>query len=109
MDEKKKNYNKIIFTSEEAAKKTATETGRRFNMRLILDENGEPEWDENGPRVLFTIDNEPNPDKLKETATRLYNFMDPWERCETTPEETAEEIKKNPLDAINYLLDMLEG
>ena len=47
--------------------------------------------------------------KLIETATRFYNFMDPWERCETTPEETAEEIKNNPLEAINYLLDMLEG
>ena len=47
--------------------------------------------------------------KLIETATRFYILLDPWERCETTPEETAEEIKKNPLEAINYLLDRLEG
>ena len=60
---------------------------------------------------LYEISEEPaaDPDKLKETAARFYNFMEPWERCDTTPEETAEEISKNPLDAINYLLDMLEG
>lgn len=46
--------------------------------------------------------------KLKETAERFYNFMAPWERIDTTPEETAEEIAKNPLDAINYLLELLE-
>ena len=42
-------------------------------------------------------------------ATRLYNFMDPWESCDTTIEETAEEIRKHPLDAIIYLLDYLEN
>ena len=47
--------------------------------------------------------------KIKETAARFYNIMDPWERFETTPEETAEEIKKNPLDAINYILDRIEN
>ncbi len=47
--------------------------------------------------------------KLNETATRLYYFFEPWERCETTPEETAEEIRKNPLEAINFLLDYIEN
>lgn len=47
--------------------------------------------------------------KLIETAARLYAFMDPWERNETTPEETAQEIKQNPLETINYLLDLLEN
>ena len=55
--------------------------------------------------------NEITPDekKLMEVATRLYNFMDPWESCDTTIEETAEEIRKHPLDAIIYLLDYLEN
>ena len=50
-----------------------------------------------------------NADKVKEAARRVYAFMDPWERCETTEEETAEEIHKNPIDAIIYLLDAIEN
>ena len=54
---------------------------------------------------------EPDKDaeKIEEAAARLYAFFDPWEQCETTQEETAEEIRKNPYDAILYLLDILEG
>ena len=48
-------------------------------------------------------------EKIKEAAARLYAFMDPWERCETTEEETAEEIRKNPIDCILYLLDAVEN
>ena len=48
-------------------------------------------------------------EKIKEAARRLYAFMDPWERCETTEEETAEEIKKNPIETILYLLDIIEN
>ena len=48
-------------------------------------------------------------EKIKEAATRLYKYMDPWERCETTPEETADEIRKNPIDCILYLLDIIEN
>lgn len=46
--------------------------------------------------------------KITEAAARLYDFMDPWERCETTPEETADEIRKNPIDCILYLLTIIE-
>jgi hypothetical protein len=46
--------------------------------------------------------------KLKEISERIYNILNPWEKCDTTPEEIAEETRKNPLDAINFLLDMLE-
>lgn len=46
--------------------------------------------------------------KLNEISKRIYNNLNPWEKCETTPEKVAEEIRKSPLDAINYILDMLE-
>jgi len=48
-------------------------------------------------------------EKLQSIANRFYNVFDPWEACDTTPEETAEEISKNPLDAIAYLLDIIEN
>lgn len=48
-------------------------------------------------------------EKLKATAARFYAIFDPWEACDTSEEETAEEIAKNPLDAINYLLDIIEN
>lgn len=50
-----------------------------------------------------------NEKKIKEAARRLYEFMPPWESCETTEEETAEEIRKNPFDCILYLLELLDA
>lgn len=50
--------------------------------------------------------------RLKETAKRLYNFLEPWERSESgleTPEETEKAIKENPIETIIYLLDLLEN
>ena len=47
--------------------------------------------------------------KIAELATRIYNNMDPWERFDTTIEETAEEIASHPLDCIEYLLNQMEN
>lgn len=58
---------------------------------------------------FYIVRLDPELEKVKEAARRLYAFMDPWERCETTEEETAEEIRKNPIDAILYLLDAVEN
>lgn len=44
---------------------------------------------------------------IKETAARLYDTLAPWERYDTTPEEIAEQIEKDPAAVINYLLDTL--
>lgn len=45
-----------------------------------------------------------------ETATRIYeNIIDPWDRePDTTIETIAENLKENPLPAINYLLNMID-
>lgn len=69
----------------------------------VLEKYGDDNESQRGE--LETYDAE----KATEAARRLYAFMDPWERCETTEEETAEEIKKNPIDAILYLLDAIEN
>ena len=69
----------------------------------ILDKYGDDNESQRGE--LETYDAE----KVTEAARRLYAFMDPWERCETTEEETAEEIRKNPIDAIIYLLEAIEN
>jgi len=55
-------------------------------------------------------DEEPDKDaeKLQLIARRLYDNLAPWEACDTTPEEIAEETAKNPLDAIMYLLDRFD-
>lgn len=52
---------------------------------------------------------DPDAEKVKKAAARIYEIMEPWEACETTEEETAEEIRKNPLDALLYVLDILEN
>ena len=48
-------------------------------------------------------------EKLTKAANTIYFLLDPCDRLETTPEETAEEIRKNPLDALLYVLDILEN
>ena len=46
--------------------------------------------------------------KLKETATRFYNIMDPWARPDTLA-EVVDEIRRDPLATINYFLDYIEN
>lgn len=48
-------------------------------------------------------------ERIMEIATRIYEAMDPWERFDTSIEETAEEIMKNPIDCIEYLLSIVEN
>ena len=47
--------------------------------------------------------------KIKEAAQKIYDFFAPWDIENATPAEIAEEIKKNPIDAILFLLDCLEN
>ena len=50
-----------------------------------------------------------NEQKIKETAQRLYDFFDPWTFDGETPADIERDIKENPTETINYLLDMLEA
>ncbi len=47
--------------------------------------------------------------KITELATRIYNNMEPWERVDTSIEETAEQIALHPIDCIEYLLNQMEN
>ena len=47
-------------------------------------------------------------DNIRQTAERIHNFLPTWDRADFTIEETEEEIRKNPIDCINFLLDLLE-
>ena len=79
---------------------TETDEKKIYN---ILEKYGDNNESARGDLSIIDIDAE----KLNETASRFYDIMDPWERYDTTPEETAEEISKNPLEAINYLIDII--
>lgn len=48
-------------------------------------------------------------DKIEAAATRIYNFFAPWDIENATPEEIAQEIRKNPIDTILFLLDAVEN
>lgn len=50
-----------------------------------------------------------NNDKLTELATRIYNYIDPWDREDATVEDIARDITTNPNAVIDYLLDQLEA
>ena len=50
-----------------------------------------------------------NEQKIQEAAQRLYDFFDPWSREDITPADIERDIKENPTETINYLLDMLEA
>lgn len=48
--------------------------------------------------------------KLASISRRIYDMMDPWARDEidaTSPDDIRKDIKEMPLDAIEYLLDLL--
>ena len=71
----------------------------------VLEKYGDDNESSRGALTVYDADAE----KLSEAARRLYNYMSPWDRNETTEEETREEIRKNPLDTILFLLDELEN
>lgn len=52
---------------------------------------------------------EVNENKIKELAERVFNLLEPWERIDTSVEETANCIRENPLAAIEFLLDLAEN
>lgn len=54
-------------------------------------------------------ENEVKENKIKELAERVFNLLEPWERVDTSVEETAKCIRENPLDAIEFLLDLAEN
>lgn len=41
-------------------------------------------------------------------AERLYNKIPPWERENGTVKDVIEQMRKNPYDIIEYLLDMID-
>ena len=47
--------------------------------------------------------------KIKELAERIYNTLDPWDKAETSIEETTECLKDDPLAAVEYLLEIVEN
>ena len=47
--------------------------------------------------------------KIMDLATRLYNYVDPWERDYETVDDIANDIENDPDLIIEYLLDLLEG
>ena len=52
---------------------------------------------------------DPNADKVKEAARRIYEYMPPWDLDGATPETIADDIQKNPIDTILFLLDIVEN
>ena len=47
--------------------------------------------------------------KIKELGERIYNTLDPWDKAETSKEETIKCLKDDPLAAIEYLLEIVEN
>lgn len=41
-------------------------------------------------------------------AARIYSLIDPWERCDYTPEDIEQQIEERPAETINYLLDIID-
>ena len=48
-------------------------------------------------------------DKTRELAERIYNLLEPWEKIDTSIEESEEVLKSDPLAAVEYLLDIVEN
>lgn len=47
-------------------------------------------------------------EKIKQAAEKIHMIFAPWDLENATEEETAEEIKKHPLDCILFLLEYME-
>ena len=47
--------------------------------------------------------------KIKELAERIYNTLDPWDKAETSVEETEKCLQDDPLAAVEYLLEIVEN
>lgn len=41
-------------------------------------------------------------------AQRIFDLLDPWDRDDATPESIAEDIKKSPLETIEFLINLVE-
>ena len=41
-------------------------------------------------------------------AKRIYEILDPWDRDDATPESIAEDIKNDPLETIEFLINLVE-
>ena len=50
-----------------------------------------------------------NSNKLTELATRIYNYIAPWDREDRTIKDIEKDIQTNPSAVIDYLLDQLEA
>jgi len=48
-------------------------------------------------------------EKIKTAAEKINTIFAPWDLENATPEETAEEIRKHPIDCILFLLDYIEN
>jgi len=69
----------------------------------------------NGQKRLIEILREENRredsadnNKINELSGRIWEELAPWERCDTSIEEIAEDMREDPLNAIGFLLDRLE-
>lgn len=71
----------------------------------ILDKHGDNFDSKRGDLAVLDMDGE----KLQQIADRIYNFLPPWDSCDTSPEEIKKETAKNPLDCILFLLDQLDA
>lgn len=50
-----------------------------------------------------------NTEKITELATRIYNYIAPWDREDATIEDITKDIQTDPNAVIAYLLDQLEA
>ena len=46
---------------------------------------------------------------LQKVASRIFNYVDPWDRDYETVEDIMHDIENDPLTVVEYLMDLLEG
>ena len=45
---------------------------------------------------------------ITELAQRIYDYLDPWERSDYTPEDIKQQIENDPVSTISFLINLLE-
>lgn len=52
---------------------------------------------------IFTVDEQ------NALAEQVYALLPPWDRCEGTVKDVINQIKKDPYQVIEFLLDVING